>query len=202
MIARAKLQAGLEEIGLPLNAERQDMLLSYLALLEKWNRVYNLTRVPSTLALQRHVLDSLVVLPWLAGRHWLDVGSGAGLPGIVLAIAKPECALTSVEKVGKKAAFQRQVVAELGLLNVRVEATRVEAMRGQYDGILSRAFASLTDFVNLTTHLLAPGGRWYALKGSQPDETLAEGIRFCEARALQVPGLTAQRHLIILERAV
>lgn len=206
-----QLATGLAALGLDLPAAVQARLLAYVGLLKKWNATYNLTAIRDEAEMvTQHLFDSLSVLPALqesalAGRRWADVGSGAGLPGIPLAIVRPELDMTLIETVEKKSAFQRQAKIELGLSNITVANRRVEAMPGaQFAAVISRAFAELADFVNLAGHLLEPRGRLYAMKGHLPDAEIgrlpppwvvADSVR------LHVPGLEAERHLIILERA-
>ncbi len=202
------LRDGLAAMGLDLSAGKQDKLLAYVALLGKWNRTYNLTAIrDQNEMLTHHLLDSLAVIPVLeksalAARRWADVGSGAGLPGIPLAIACPELEMTSIEAVEKKATFQRQVKIELGLGNFTVENRRVEQVPGAaFDTVISRAFADLVDFVRLAGHLLKPEGRLLAMKGALPEEEitrLPSGWALLETLILRVPGLDARRHLLIL----
>ncbi len=206
MTPAQQLAQGIAALGLDVNAARQEKLLAYLQLLAKWNRVYNLTALRSPQEwVTHHLLDSLSVLPQIRGPVVVDVGSGAGLPGLVLAIIRPDWQLVSVEAVDKKAAFQRQVAAELALANVRVEGRRVEdvVLQGGADTVVSRAFSSLTDFVNLTRHLLKPGGRWTAMKGKRPAEEIAalpSDVRVAEMIDLRVPGLNAERCVVQMER--
>ncbi len=209
MSAAPTLVQGLSALGLAFSAHQQSQLLAYLDLLQKWNRVYNLTAVrdPQDM-LTHHLLDCLAVLPSLArsGRHpqrVLDVGAGAGLPGVVLAIAHPQMAVTCVETVAKKAAFVQQVALELGCPNLRGTHARVEQLQDTYDLITARAFASLADLVRLSQHLLTPEGCWMAMKGQTPTAELAElppGIRVLGVEPLAVPGLDAQRCLVWLGR--
>lgn len=207
MTSAQRLSAGIAALGLTLPTGAEARLLAYLALLLKWNRTYNLTAVRDEASMvTHHLLDSLAVLPHLEGVATLvDVGSGAGLPGLPLAIARPEIRLASIEANQKKAAFQQQVKIELGLDNVRIHADRVEALPDEagFDAVTSRAFSSLADFVRLAGPLVAEGGRLLAMKGLYPTEELAvlpAGWRLVAAPLLVVPGLEAQRHLIILER--
>jgi 16S rRNA (guanine527-N7)-methyltransferase len=202
-ITTISLEQGLADLGLALSAEAQQKLLAFRDLLLKWNRTYNLTalRDPEQ-AISHHLLDSLAILPHVGPGPLLDVGSGGGLPGIPLAIACPELAVTMVDTVQKKATFLQQAAIELGLKNVAVSHARVEEMSGQYAQISSRAFAELRLFVDLTRHLLAPGGRWLAMKGLRPDDEVAAlppGIVVESVVPLNVPGLDAERHLIILK---
>jgi 16S rRNA (guanine527-N7)-methyltransferase len=206
MTLAAKLAAGVAELGVEAGPETQKKLLAYLELMAKWNRVYNLTalRNPSEW-LTHHLLDSLSVLPHIKGPLVVDVGSGAGLPGLVLAMVRPDWQIVSVEAVDKKAAFQRQVAAELALTNVRVEGGRVEdvTMEAGADTVVSRAFSNLADFVRLTRHLLKPGGQWAAMKGRLPREEIAAlpgDVRVREIIELKVPGLKAERCVVLMER--
>lgn len=197
------LAAGLTALGIALPEAAQLKLLAFRDLLLKWNRTYNLTalRDPQQ-AISHHLLDALAILPHVGTSPLLDVGSGGGLPGIPLAIAHPDLAVTLVDTVQKKAAFLQQVAIELELKNVAVHHARVEEMRGQYAQISSRAFAELALFVSLTRHRLAPGGRWLAMKGARPDAEIAVLPANCKVEAmirLAVPGLDAERHLIILK---
>jgi 16S rRNA (guanine527-N7)-methyltransferase len=197
------LAAGLAELGLDLPDAVQRKLLAFRDLLLKWNRTYNLTalRDPEQ-AVSHHLLDSLAILPHVGAGALLDVGSGGGLPGIPLAIARPELAVTLVDAVQKKTTFLQQAAIELGLKNVAVHHARVEEMRGQYAQISSRAFADLARLVDLTRHLLEPGGRWLAMKGVRPDDEIAALPADVAVEAvvpLTVPGLDAERHLLILK---
>lgn len=197
------LAAGLAELGIDLPEEAQHKLLAFRDLLLKWNKTYNLTalRDPAQ-AVSHHLLDSLAILPHVAPGALLDVGSGGGLPGIPLAIARPELSVSMVDTVQKKATFLQQAAIELGLRNVVAHHARVEQMSGQYAQISSRAFAEIGLFISLTRHLLAPGGRWLAMKGVRPDAELAAlpvDIVVEAIIPLHVPGLDAERHLIILK---
>jgi 16S rRNA (guanine527-N7)-methyltransferase len=197
------LPSGLAALGLDLPAEAQQQLLAFRDLLLKWNNTYNLTalRDPEQ-AISHHLLDSLAILPHVDPGPLLDVGSGGGLPGIPLAIARPALAVTMVDSVHKKATFLQQAAIQLGLKNVTAHHARVEEMRGQYAQISSRAFAELKLFVDLTRHLLAPDGRWLAMKGQRPDDelqSLPADIVVEAVIPLSVPGLAAERHLIILK---
>ena len=206
MSLAAQLAAGVAELGLAIAPDTQKKLLAYLELMAKWNRVYNLTALRNPREwVTHHLLDSLSVLPHIQGPRVVDVGSGAGLPGLVLAMARPDWQVVSVEAVDKKAAFQRQVAAELALANVQVEGRRVEevAQAGGADTVVSRAFSSLADFVGLTRHLLKPGGRWAAMKGRLPGEEIAAlpgEVRVREIIELSVPGLNAERCVVLMER--
>lgn len=197
------LAAGLAELGIDLPDATQQQLLAFRDLLLKWNKTYNLTalRDPEQ-AISHHLLDSLAILPHIGDGPLLDVGSGGGLPGIPLAIARPGLSVSMVDTVQKKATFLQQAAIELGLKNVAAHHARVESMRGQYAQISSRAFAELKLFVELTRHLLAPDGRWLAMKGVRPDAEIAAlpaGVLVEAVVPLHVPGLDAERHLIILK---
>ena len=205
-----QLRDGLAAMGLPLSAEIQTRLLAYLALLKKWNATYNLTAIrEESQMLTQHLLDSLSVLSVLqesalAGKRWADVGSGAGLPGIPLAMAQPKLDMSLIETVEKKSAFQRQAKIELGLLNVSVVNSRVEKLPGgQFDAVISRAFADLAEFIGLAGHLLKQGGRLYAMKGQLPEDEISRvppGWVVVDCTRLSVPGMDAQRHLLVIER--
>lgn len=202
-MSQSALASGLAEMGLALPAAAQKKLLDFRTLLLKWNKTYNLTalRDPAQ-AISHHLLDSLVILPHITDGNLLDVGSGGGLPGIPLAIARPELAVTMVDTVQKKASFLQQAAIELALPNVTVHHARVETMTGQYSQISSRAFAELGLFVSLTRHLLMPGGHWLAMKGVNPAaeiSALPADIVVEAVIPLTVPGLDAERHLIILK---
>lgn len=209
--ATGALDRGLRELHLDVPALR-DPLCRYLAELEKWNAAYNLTAVRDPLEMvTRHLLDSLALLPAVQDlpiRRLLDVGSGAGLPGIPLALARPDWHVTLLDSNGKKARFLRHVVRTLGLDNVEVVEGRVEQHdpSAPYDAIVSRAFSGLSEFLNVTGHLLAPGGHWLAMKGRLDDNELAatpsSSPSVSEPRVLrlQVPGLREERHLVIVRR--
>ena len=199
-----QLAAALKLMGLDLDSTAQNRLMAYLRLIAKWNKTYNLTAIhePERM-LTHHLLDSLAVLPHVKADRLLDVGSGGGLPGIPLAIARPEMRVTLLDASQKKCAFMQQAAIELGLDNVEVGHARVEAFHPQrpYPQIVSRAFSDLSEFVALTRHLLAEGGEWLAMKGIYPNEEIAalKGARVRRDAALQVPGLGAERHIIIME---
>jgi len=196
-----QLDDGLAAQSLDLTAEQRRRLIQYLALLFKWNRAYNLTAVrePAEMV-SRQLLDSLSILPWLQGPRVLDVGTGAGLPGIPLAIARPELNFTLLDSNGKKVRFVRQAILELGLRNISAEQQRVEQFHppAPFDTITSRAFAELKDFVSLTAPLLAPGGQWLAMKAALAGEesrALPAGLS-TELLQLNVPGETASRQAV------
>jgi len=198
-----KLAAGVVQMGLQISDEVQQQLLSYLALLDKWNKVYNLTAVREPLEMVTlHLLDSLSVLPYIKGPRLLDVGSGGGLPGIVLAICLPQLRVTTIDTVQKKTIFMRQVKGELGLDNLEVVHARVEAFETEpFDQIISRAFAEIGLFIELTRQLMAKNGHWLAMKGVSPQHDLAllQGIK-STIHPLSVAGLQAERHLAIIEQ--
>ncbi|HSN00365.1 MAG TPA: 16S rRNA (guanine(527)-N(7))-methyltransferase RsmG [Rudaea sp.] len=200
----ARLQAGLAELGLAPGAEAVERLLDYVELLVRWNAAYNLTavRLPQDM-ITRHLLDSLAVARLVRGDSLADLGTGAGLPGIPLAILAPERQHVLIDSNGKKVRFLREAVRTLGLENVRVEQTRVENARGQYDCITARAFATLGDMLRMGGHLLAPGGIWLALKGQlTKDEILGvpAGFAVADVVSLNVPGLGAARRVAIIKR--
>ena len=197
-----ELRIGIAQLGIVAGAQMQGKLLDYLALLNKWNKVYNLTAIrdPHQMV-SHHLLDSLSVLKHLWPGQWLDVGCGAGLPGIVLAIAQPDWHFTLLDSNSKKTSFVQQAIIELGLSNAEVICARVEDWRPaeHFDGIISRAYTELGDFLRSTRHLIAEQGRWAAMKGS-PDQELARlprGCRVDRVIPLQVPGLHAVRSLVI-----
>jgi 16S rRNA (guanine527-N7)-methyltransferase len=207
MTTAEKLAAGVAALGIALPEMAQQKLLAYLALLVKWNRTYNLTAVrDEDEMVTHHLLDSLTVLPHLDGiANLADVGSGAGLPCVPLAVARPEMRLTSVEANQKKTAFQQQAKIELGLSNLSIHCGRVELLKPEtpFDAVISRAFSDLALFVRVAGGLLREGGRLLAMKGVMPVDELAglpAGWRMTAAHVLAVPGLAAQRHLIVLER--
>ncbi|MBT9614358.1 MAG: 16S rRNA (guanine(527)-N(7))-methyltransferase RsmG [Burkholderiales bacterium] len=199
------LVAGSSALGVPLDSAQQKKLLDYIALIVKWNKVYNLTAVREPEAMiGHHLLDSLAALPHLsAARRLIDVGSGAGLPGIPLAIARPEMKIALLDSNHKKTTFMRQACLELGLTNVEVVCERVEKWQPQdkYDAVISRAYSELKEFVRLSAHLVAKGGKLYAMKGVYPVEEIAQlkdSAKVEAVIALTVPGLEAQRHLVII----
>ena len=193
-----------KDLALGIKPEVQGKLLTYLELLQKWNRVYNLTaiRQPGQMVMS-HLLDSLAVLPHLWPGRWLDVGCGAGLPGLILALMRPEWTFVLLDSNSKKTSFVQQVKIELELRNVSIYCTRVEAWQTEkkFDGIISRAFAETAKFVMLTRHLLDQEGRWVAMKGvaQQEMERLPNDINVERVIPLQVPGLAAARCLIMLK---
>jgi len=199
-----QLKRGLIALGLTLNRDTQQRLLEYVALIEKWNRVYNLTaiREPEKMV-SHHLLDSLAVASHLHVKRLLDVGSGAGLPGIPLALADPDTHVTLLDSNHKKAAFLNQVVMELKLENAEVCSERVESWQTQhrFDVIISRAFSDMGEFVRSTRHLLAPAGMFAAMKGLYPYEEIDKLPPECKVRQvlpLAIPGLDGARHLVLI----
>ena len=200
------LRAGVHALGLDLSAEQQQRLLDYMALIQKWTKVYNLTAVrdPAEM-LTHHLLDSLTAIAPLT-RHTLgqpirvlDVGSGGGLPGVVLAICMPELNVTCVDTVAKKAAFVQQVAVSLRLPNLRGLHARVETLTDPYQVICSRAFASLPDFVTWSRSALAEGGVWMAMKGKHPQDeidALPQDVKVFHVEPLTVPGLDVERCMV------
>ena len=207
MTPEEQLSRGLAALGVDLPPPAQKQLLAYAALLGKWNKVYNLTALrDEAQVISHHLLDSLAVLPHLGTvRRLADIGSGGGLPGIPLAIARPELLVALVESNQKKSAFEQQAKIELGLGNVTVHSERAEAWMPEekYDVVVSRAFSDLAEFVKLSGHLLGEGGVLLAMKGVHPYEEIAElpaGWRVAEVIPLQVPGVEGARHLVRVER--
>lgn len=203
------LASGIKELQLQLNDKQQEQLLDYLALLFKWNAVYNLTSVRDPMQMMtHHVLDSLAAVSAFAGAHnVLDVGAGGGLPGMVLAVSRPDLKVSMIDTVHKKTAFLTQVKAELGLANVTVYTMKVQDLQPpqKFDVITSRAFADLSDFVNWSGHVLAEGGQFIALKGTAPpeeQERLPAEWKVTELRPIVVPGLQAERHLVFIQKTV
>jgi 16S rRNA (guanine527-N7)-methyltransferase len=209
MTVGGALAAGVVALGLELDVATQTRLLTYLTLLEKWNRTHNLTSVHGVERMvSHHVLDSLAVLPHLASRKGMrlvDVGSGGGLPGIPLAIARPEWHVALVDSNQKKAAFLRQAVADLRLSNAEVVNNRAEAYAPPelFEVAAARALSDLARFVKAAAHLVGEGGRMVAMKGAYPQAEIAmlpSSVRVIAVPALRVPGVEADRHLVILEK--
>lgn len=203
MTEASLLASGIAQMGLDVSRETQEKLLAYMALLQKWNKVYNLTAVrePSEMV-TLHLLDSLSVLPFIKAGNLLDVGSGGGLPGIVVAIVRPDLQVTTIDTVQKKAIFMRQVKGELGLENLDVVHARVESYQSKqkFEVIISRAFSELALFLKLTKHLLAENGAWLAMKGQVPHTELEIlDVKSKKIIPLNVAGLQAERHLVVLK---
>ena len=196
----------LAQTDIVLSDKQQQQLVAYVELLDKWNKAYNLTSVRDPKEMMvKHIMDSLVVAPHLTGKHYIDVGTGPGLPGIVLAIALPGTQFVLLDSLGKRVRFLMQVKHALGLDNVTPVQSRVEEYQPsvKLDGVLSRAFASLQDMVQWCSHLIDDSGRFVALKGQFPDEELENlpaGTKFEQDISLDVPKLDAERHLIILSK--
>lgn len=200
-----KLNRLLDNAGITLPENQRQQLVGYVELLDKWNKAYNLTSVrnPDDM-LVRHILDSIVVEPHLQGSRFIDVGTGPGLPGIPLAIVKPDAHFTLLDSLGKRVRFLRQVQHELGLENVTPVQSRVEEFPAEppFDGVISRAFASLTDMVSWCHHLPGEEGKFYALKGLRPDDEISDlpdAFSVEEVVRLQVPKLEGERHLVIIK---
>ena len=194
-----ELLRGIELFRLELSAAQVQQLLDYLALLIKWNKAYNLTAVRDPLQMvTRHLLDSLAILPYLKGQRILDVGTGAGLPGIPLSIADPQRDYCLLDSNGKKCRFLQQVVVELGLKNVRIVEDRAEHFASElcFDSIVARAVSTVAEIIKNTEHLICAQGQWLLMKGQHPQEEL-EGINATiSVIPYQVPGLDEQRHLV------
>lgn len=203
MTPEERLQTGLDTLNLSLSAQVQERLIQYVQLLIKWNRVYNLTSVrkPEDIIV-RHILDSLTVVPYLQAKRVLDVGTGAGLPGIPLAFACPDIQFVLLDSNNKKIRFVRQALSELGLTNVEAEQLRIEEYKPdiKFDAVISRAYSSVLEMLEQSRRLLNPGGRVLAMKGVYPlaeMEVLDKGAA-PEVVSLKVPGLDAERHLVML----
>lgn len=196
-----KLHEGIVRLGLALPADAEERLLAYLALLGKWNAAYNLTAIrdPEQMVV-RHLLDSLSLVPHVpAETSVVDVGTGGGLPGFVLALARPDCRFTLLDSNGKKVRFLRQAIAELKVVNATAVQSRVEAYHPRFDVVTSRAFATLADMVEGSGQLLAAEGEFLAMKGQRPDEEMAAlppSVRVLEVVPLTVPFLDEERHLV------
>jgi len=201
---KQKIQNGAEAMGLDLPRAAAQKLADYIGLLEKWNQAYNLTAVrdPEQMV-SRHILDSFSVAPFLHGRRVLDIGTGAGLPGIPLALACPALEFVLLDSNAKKTRFVTQAIAELGLANVRVALSRVEKLETaeKFDTLISRALGGIADMLTAAAHLSAPDGRFLAMKGVYPQEELAAlppGFAVLAVPTLQVPGLDGKRHVVII----
>ncbi|WP_036772333.1 16S rRNA (guanine(527)-N(7))-methyltransferase RsmG [Photorhabdus australis] len=201
-----KLELLLAKAEIKLSQQQKQQLIAYVDMLNKWNKAYNLTSVrdPEQMLI-RHIMDSIIVSPYLQGDRFIDVGTGPGLPGIPLAIVSPDSHFTLLDSLGKRVRFLRQVQHELDLANIEPVQSRVEIYTSEppFDGVISRAFASLQDMVSWCSHLLkSTHGRFYALKGVLPEEEftmLPSGISVDSVIQLDVPELEGQRHLVILK---
>ena len=200
-----KLSRLLNEAGISLSDHQKNQLVAYVDMLHKWNKAYNLTSVrdPNEM-LVRHILDSIVVAPALKGERFIDVGTGPGLPGIPLSIVRPDAHFTLLDSLGKRVRFLRQVQHELALTNITPVQSRVEDFPAEppFDGVISRAFASLTDMVTWCHHLPGDTGRFYALKGQLPEDEIAQlpaPFSVESVVPLNVPQLEGERHLVIIK---
>ncbi|EAR7914765.1 16S rRNA (guanine(527)-N(7))-methyltransferase RsmG [Salmonella enterica] len=200
-----KLSRLLDEAGISLTDHQKTQLVAYVDMLHKWNKAYNLTSVrdPAEMVV-RHILDSIVVAPYLQGQRFIDVGTGPGLPGIPLAIVLPDAHFTLLDSLGKRVRFLRQVQHELKLENITPVQSRVEAYPSEppFDGVISRAFASLNDMVSWCHHLPGEKGRFYALKGQLPEDEIAslpDDFSVEPVEKLRVPQLEGERHLVIIK---
>lgn len=204
-----KLTNLINKTDLIVSPEQVDLLVAYVGLLDKWNKAYNLTSVrqPEQMVV-KHIMDSLVVSPHLQtvkdiNSNYIDVGTGPGLPGIPLAIINPDKQFTLLDSLGKRIRFITQVKHELGLTNVTPLQSRVENHQGEYAGVLSRAFASISDMVNWSHHLVAENGKFFALKGQldqEEIEALPNFVKVEQVHSLQVPELQGERHLVLLSK--
>ena len=199
-----KLSRLLADAGISLTDHQKNQLIAYVEMLHKWNKAYNLTSVrdPNEM-LVRHILDSIIVAPHLQGERFIDVGTGPGLPGIPLSIVRPQAHFTLLDSLGKRVRFLRQVQHELKLDNITPVPSRVEEFPAEppFDGVISRAFASLNDMVSWCHHLPGEEGRFYALKGQLPEDEIASlPAEFCVESVvrLQVPHLEGERHLVVI----
>ncbi len=207
---RKQLLSGMNQMSITVSDKQLDQLLAYLDILNKWNKAYNLTAIKDQAQMViLHLLDSLSIAAYLEGENILDVGSGAGLPGIPLAILLPEKQFTLLDSNGKKVRFMNQVFYDLQLDNVKVVQKRVEswASDDKFDVITSRAFSALLEMVNVTDHLLKDKGLWMAMKGQYPEDEIVSltnaraDVAIDESRSLTVPGCKGSRHLIILSKS-
>lgn len=200
-----ELSLGIAKLKLEITVQQQELLLQYVALLHKWNKVYNLTAIrdPQEMV-SHHLLDSLAVLPFLWAGRWLDVGCGAGLPGLVLAIVRPQWSFVLLDSNSKKTGFVQQAIIELSLKNVSVFCARVEDFSAVelFDGVTSRAFTELGDFLKVTQHLVAETGKWAAMKGVAEKELHNVPLSYEVEKVipLHVPGLDAARSLVVVSR--
>jgi len=200
------IQKGAQQMGVALSDETIQILVNYLAMLEKWNKAYNLTAIRDVeQMISLHLLDSLATLPYITGENIIDVGTGPGLPGMVLAICYPDKRFTLLDSNGKKTRFLTQVKMDLGIHNVTVVNERVEKhqYQGQYDHVISRAFASLQDMINWTLPLPKDSGNFLAMKGVYPSEEIAalpKEVELVFAEPLNVPNVQAERHMVVMTR--
>lgn len=200
---RKILLAGIEQLKLEATEVQVDLLLAFVKLIERWNKAYNLTAIRDRNEMLRlHIIDSLAVLPFITGNKIIDVGTGAGLPGIPLAIFMPEVQFTLLDSNSKKTRFVRQAVLELKLSNVEVVHSRVENLGrgGEYDAVLSRAFASVADIINLTDYLLQPEGVLIAMKGQLPEGELRQINRSYTVNSIVLPGVETERCVLRINK--
>ena len=203
---KSRLQSLLAQTSLQLTELQISQLVTLVEQLDKWNKAYNLTSVRDPMEmLVKHILDSLVVSPYLQGQRFIDVGTGPGLPGLPLAIINPDKQFVLLDSLGKRITFIRQVCHLLKLTNVTAVQSRVEKYQPEqlFDGVISRAFAALQDMLNWCYHLPANNGKFYALKGLVPEqelENLAKGLKLERIESLVVPELEGQRHLVIIDK--
>lgn len=200
---REILLAGIEQLKLEATEAQVDLLLAFVKLIERWNKAYNLTAIRDRNEMLRlHIIDSLAVLPFITGNKIIDVGTGAGLPGIPLAIFMPEVQFTLLDSNSKKTRFVQQAVLELKLSNVAVVHSRVESLgrEGEYDAVLSRAFASVADIINLTDYLLQPEGVLIAMKGQVPEEELKQINRSYTVNSIVLPDVEAERCVLRINK--
>lgn len=200
---REILLAGIEQLKLEATEAQVDLLLAFVKLIERWNKAYNLTAIRDRNEMLRlHIIDSLAVLPFITGNKIIDVGTGAGLPGIPLAIFMPEVQFTLLDSNSKKTRFVQQAVLELKLSNVEVVHSRVENLgrEGEYDAVLSRAFASVADIINLTDYLLQPEGVLIAMKGQVPEEELKQINRSYTVNSIVLPDVEAERCVLRINK--
>ncbi len=202
----AKAESLLNELDFNISSEQKEKLFKFVVLLDKWNKAYNLTSVrdPDEMWV-KHILDSLVVSPHLVGNRFIDVGTGPGLPGLPLAIINPDKEFVLLDSLGKRIRFIEQVLLQLGIKNVTLVQSRVEEYQPEqgFDGVLSRAFASLSDMVHWCEHLPSETGKFYALKGIYNQEEVAElsdTFTLDQVIALKVPELVGERHLILIKK--
>ncbi len=200
---RKRLQAGLDELNLTLSDEQIDRLLRFIGLIDKWNKAFNLTSIRDQEAMvSLHLLDSLAILPYVAGKKVIDIGTGAGLPGIPLAVCRPDKTFTLLDSNSKKTRFVQQAVLELKLTNVQVCHSRVEDFKAEhlFDTVITRAFTNLSDMLKMTGHLIAPGGVLLAMKGQYPEQELQQLGGDTTVIPIRIPGIEAQRCLIQINK--
>jgi 16S rRNA (guanine527-N7)-methyltransferase len=197
----AHLASGIKKLKLEVPPAAQEKMLAFLTLLQKWNKTFNLTAIPNQQMLVQHLLDSLSIAPYLTAAHIIDIGSGAGLPGIPLALAFPQKQFVLLDSVGKKTAFLHQAKATFKIDNVTVVQSRVEQYQPTqcFDGVVCRAFGTVDDIVEKTQHLICEHGHWLIMKGENPKDELANVHLPYKVDRLIVPGLHAERHLVTIE---